>query len=273
MPALDIKMTKWRQHKLGLIASCVTAYGAVALFSASAANAAIEEKCYNGDAKISQLRAELKAEGQAPIYVGNQQNIGRDGQIFYSNSTGKRGYVVAFNSTLIIKPKADGSVPAGRGIKGDVGYDFVTPPTKACMGITMANIKTFQTTPASSAKISAEALTGIDPKISKAALAKDTFGNARVYDTTLPRAYSLGFRIAIVADTIVPENGGERFGPRLVFGYSPGDAPMRQGDLSIVDGDGVARTMATTSSTRQTDLAYALNRSVQVAKTPAKPEQ
>jgi hypothetical protein len=236
-----------------------------ALCASTAAHAAIEEKCYNGDAEIAQLRAELGAQKMAPIYMGNQQNIGEDGQIFYSNSTGSRGYVVAFNSSLKIQPKADGTVPAGRGIKAGIGYDFVSPPTKACVGITMANIKVFPTSGPGTDRIPSAALTGIDPKISRAALARDTFGSAAVNDESIRVAYSKGVRVAIVSDTLVPlVNGSERYGPRLVFSYRPGDMPMRQGNLSFVDGDGVARTMRTTSATRPTELASALYQGTQV---------
>lgn len=251
-----------------LAGACVAAF-----VSANAANAAVQEKCYNGEAEISQLRAELGAQKMAPIYMGNQQNIGEDGQIFYSNSTGSRGYVVAFNSPLKIQPRIDGTVPAGRGIKAGVGYDFVSPPTKACVGITMANIKVFPTSGPGTDRIPSAALTGIDPKISRAALARDTFGSAAVNDDSLRVAYSKGVRVAIVADTLVPlANGTERYGPRLVFGYRPGDVPMRQGNLSFVDGDGVARTMRTTSATRPTELASALYQGIQVDKPASKPK-
>lgn len=240
-----------------LAGACVAAF-----LSANAANAHVEEKCYNGEAEISQLRAELKAEGQAPIYVGNQQNIGRDGQIFYSNSNGSRGYVAAFNSSLKIGAKPDGTAE----------FSFVAKPTKICVGITMANIKTFPTSGPGNDRIPSEALTGIDPKISQAALANDTFGGAAVQDLSIRKRYSAGWRVAIVADTIVPEAGGERFGPRLVFGYRPNDVPMRQGNLSFVDGEGVTRTMATTSDTRQTDFATYLNRNTQVVKPTSEPK-
>lgn len=251
--------------------ACVAAF---ALCAGTAADAAIEEKCYNGDAEISQLRAQLGAEKMAPIYMGNQQNIGEDGQIFYSNASGSRGYVVAFNSPLKIQPKTDGTLPASRGIKNGVGYDFVSPPTKACLGITMANVKVFPTSGPGAERIPSAALTGIDPKISRAALARDTFGSAAVNDESLPKRYAAGWRVAIVADTLVPlANGSERFGPRLVFGYRPNDVPMRQGTLRFVDGDGVARTMATTSVTRPTELASALYQGTQVALPAAEPKQ
>jgi hypothetical protein len=245
-----------------------TASIALALCASTAAQAAIEEKCYNGDAEIAQLRAELGAQKMAPIYMGNQQNIGEDGQIFFSNSTGSRGYVVAFNSSLVINPDSSGTVPAsqGRGIRNGIGYDFVSPPTKACVGITMANIKVFPTSGPGTDRIPSAALTGIDPKISRAALARDTFGRAAVNDESIRVAYSKGVRVAIVSDTLVPlANGSERYGPRLVFSYRPGDMPMRQGNLSFVDGDGVARTMRTTSATRPTDFAQYLTQNVQVA--------
>lgn len=243
-----------------------TAALATAICFATPANAQIQEKCYNGDTEIAQLRAELGAQKMAPIYMGNQQNIGEDGQIFYSNSTGSRGYVVAFNSSLRIQPKADGTLPASRGVRNGVGYDFVSPPTKACVGITMANIKVFPTSGPGTDRIPSAALTGIDPKISRAALARDTFGRAAVNDESIRVAYSRGVRVAIVSDTLVPlANGSERYGPRLVFSYRPGDMPMRQGNLSFVDGDGVARTMATTAATRPTELASALYQGTQVA--------
>ncbi len=232
---------------------------------ATAVNAAVEEKCYNGDAEIAQLRTELGAEKMAPIYMGNQQNIGEDGQIFYSNANGSRGYVVAFNSPLKIQPNADGTLPASRGIKNGVGYDFISAPTKACVGITMANIKVFPTSGPGSDRIPQAALTGIDPAVSRAALARDTFGSAAVNDESLPKRYAAGYRVAIVADTLVPEKGGERYGPRLIFGYSPNALPTRQGGIHFVDGDGVTRTMATTSATRPTELASVFYKGPQVA--------
>lgn len=264
----DLRPVRQRRSMLRapVAGACVTAFAICT--GATAANAAVEEKCYNGDAEIAQLRTELGAEKMAPIYMGNQQNIGEDGQIFYSNANGSRGYVVAFNSPLKIQPNADGTLPASRGIKNGVGYDFISAPTKACVGITMANIKVFPTSGPGSDRIPQAALTGIDPAISRAALARDTFGSAAVNDESLPKRYAAGWRVAIVADTLVPEKGGERYGQRLIFGYRPNDVPMRQGTLRFVDGDGIARTMATTSATRSTELASALYRGARAAADP-----
>jgi hypothetical protein len=97
--------------------------------------------------------------------------------------------------------------------------------------------------------IPAWAFVDVDPAISKAALARDTFGRAGVHYNSLQALYRNGHRVVMMARAYTTD--GKRLGPLVTFRYNENDRE-KIGGVGFTNGFGVMNTVFNTIGTTLT---------------------
>jgi len=200
----------------------------IALGMATSAYALETVRDANGKAvciPAAQINAQLEAEGQKVIAVGDRPNE-------------------AGNATVKFTSRPDGTL--GNILEGNGSLTEGRKSTCFAVRTKLTDIKLND--PANSA-IPSWAFVDVDPAVAKAALAKDTFGSAGVHNDTLRTSYSNGYRLVLMARAYTTD--GKRLGPLVTFDFNPQNHEQI-GGTRYTNGYGVRNTVFNTIGTTLT---------------------
>jgi len=179
-------------------------------------SAKIELKCYEGAAAVAQLKAELKAEGQQAILVGNRTGGNWNVNLFTADTSG-----------------------IGYNIEGNQRFGSGVESTTLCV---RTKFRSVVVNDVSKPGIPPWALGDSDPTIAGPIVKKLGYGTG-IHDDTVRTGERNGFRVALGAIALTDDGkGGERTGPLMLVDFSPSD-PKHGGGMSITGTDGVRKDL------------------------------